>query len=292
MQQWLDFPHLCRYKRYVGQLQDKVVVVTGASMGIGEAIARLCAAEGASVVLTSRDAARAEAARVRIGRPEKTLALACDVRNREEIVRVLSLTLHNFERVDIWVNNAGHGLIDSIAMMDMAQCRSMFATNLFGALDAMQVVIPVMKQQGAGAIINISSVAGHVPLPYSAAYSGTKFALNAMSKAANVELNGTGVRVITVCPGYIATDFGHNAIKGTDRQRLSEAGHRGASVESVARATLKGYLKGKREVVVPWYYHFAIKWYQLFPGLVEWWMARSLRPADQVIAEAEAARKR
>lgn len=272
-------------------LQDKVAVITGASMGIGEAIARLFVQEGASVVLTSRDAPRAEAARARIARPEKTLALACDVRNREEILRVLSLTLHNFGRVDIWVNNAGHGLIDSVAMMDMAQCRSLFDTNLFGAIDAMQIVIPAMKQQGGGAIVNISSAAGYVPLPYSAAYSGTKFALNAMGKAANVELKGTGVRVITICPGYIATDFGRNAIKGTDRQRLSEAGRRGASVEAVARATLNGYLKGKREVVVPWYYHFAIKFYQLFPGLVEWSMSRSLRPADQVIADAEAARR-
>ncbi len=277
----------------MGQLlENKVAVITGASMGIGEALARLFVEEGACVVLTSRDAARAEAARARIGRLEKTLALACDVRNREEIVRVRSLTLHNFGHIDIWVNNAGHGLIDSVAMMDMAQCRSLFDTNLFGVLDAMQTVIPTMKQQGGGTIINISSVAGHVPLPYSAAYSGTKFALNAMGKAANIELKGSGVRVITVCPGYIATDFGRNAIKGTDRQRLSEAGRRGASVESVARATLNGYLKGKREVVVPWYYHFAIKWYQLFPGLVAWWMARSLRPADQVIAEAEAARRK
>jgi short-subunit dehydrogenase len=273
------------------RLCGKVAVITGASMGIGEAIARLFVEEGASVVLTSRDAARAEAARGRLGRPEQTLALHCDVRNREEIVRVLSLTLHNFGRVDIWVNNAGHGLIDSVALMDMAQCRSMFDTNLFGALEAMQIVIPVMKEQGGGAIINISSVAGHVPLPYSAAYSGTKFALNAMGKAANVELKGSGVRVITVCPGYIATDFGRNAIKGTDRQRFSQAGRRGAGAGQVARATLDGYLKAKREVVVPWYYHVAIKFYQLFPGMVEWFMARMLRPADQVIAEAEAARK-
>jgi len=273
-------------------LQDKVAVVTGASMGIGEALARLFVEEGASVVLTSRDAARAEAARARIARPQKTLALHCDVRYREEILRVLSLTVHNFGRVDIWVNNAGHGLIDSVAQMDMDQCRSLFETNLFGAIEAMKIVIPVMKRQGSGAIINISSVAGHVPMPYSAAYSASKFALNAIGKAARVELKGSGVHVMTVCPGYIATGFGRNAIQGADRQRLSDAGRRGASPEQVARATLDGYLKNKREVVVPWFYHLAIKLYQLFPGLVEWGMRRRLRPADQVIAEAEAARRK
>ena len=95
-------------------VSGKVIVVTGASMGIGEAIARIFADRGASVILLSRDAGRAEAARGRIGHTERTLALSCDVRNREEIDRVLSLTLHHFNRIDVWVNNAGHGLLDSV----------------------------------------------------------------------------------------------------------------------------------------------------------------------------------
>ncbi len=119
-------------------LSGKVVVVTGASMGIGEAIAGAFAGCGASVVLLSRDAGRAEAARSRMGHPERTLALACDVRHREEIDRVLSLTLHHFGRVDIWVNNAGHGLLDAIATLDMAACRDTFDTNFFGTIAAMQ----------------------------------------------------------------------------------------------------------------------------------------------------------
>lgn len=181
-------------------LSGKVAVITGASMGIGEALAKLFVEEGASVVLTARDQARLEAARARIGHPEQTLVLTCDVRNREEIDRVLSLTLHNFGRVDIWVNNAGHGMNDSVEMMDRDAYRRMFDTNLFGAIDGMQAAIPAMKRQGGGAIINISSVAGHIPLPFAAAYSATKFALNAIGKAARVELQGTGVHVLTVCP--------------------------------------------------------------------------------------------
>jgi short-subunit dehydrogenase len=259
-------------------LAGKVVVITGASMGIGEAIAELFADRGASVVLLSRDLGRAEAARNRIGHVERTVALACDVRHREEIDRVLGLTLRQFERVDIWVNNAGHGLLDSVAEVDMDACRDMFETNFFGALACMQAVIPVMKKQGSGTIVNISSVAGHIPLPFHALYSSTKFALNAMSKAARIELQSAGIHVMTVCPGYVRTAFADNAARGKERKRVRPSGIRGISAERVARAVYRGYRKRSREVVVPWTMHPVIKLYQLFPGLVEWSMARMAKP--------------
>jgi short-subunit dehydrogenase len=256
------------------KLAGQVVVVTGASMGIGEAITGVFATEGASVVMLSRDAARAESARARIGLLDSTIALSCEVRNSEEIDRVLALTLHHFKRVDVWINNAGHGLLDSVAQMDMAACREMFETNFFGAVSAMQAVIPVMRQQGGGTIINISSVAGHIPVPFNAAYSATKFALNAIGKAASVELKKDGIRVLTVCPGYVRTAFGENAIRGRELKRVRPASVRGISAEQVARATLRGYLKRKREVIVPWTMHLPVKFYQLLPGVVEWAMGR------------------
>ena len=259
------------------QVSGKVVVITGASMGIGEAVAKLFADRGASVVLLSRDAERAEAARGRVGHAERTLALACDVRNREEIDRVVGLTLHHFQRIDVWINNAGHGILDSVANVDMPAVRETFETNFFGALEAMQAVIPVMKQQGSGAIINISSVAGHIPLPFHAVYSATKFAMNAIGKAARIELMSSGINVLTVCPGYVRTDFSKNAIKGREQKQVRPARVRGITVERVANAVLQGYLKQKREVVVPWFMHPVIKIYQLFPGLVEWSMVRMAR---------------
>jgi short-subunit dehydrogenase len=254
------------------ELAGKVVVVTGASMGIGEAITKAFAQQGASVVLLSRDAGRAEAARARVGLLDRTVALSCDVRNSEEIDRVLGLTLHHFKRVDVWINNAGHGLLDSVAQMEMQACHDMFATNFFGAVSAMQAVIPVMRQQGGGTIINISSVAGHIPLPFHAAYSATKFALNAIGKAAGVELKKDGIHVLTVCPGYVRTAFGDNAVQGRELKRVRPAAVRGVSAERVARATLRGYMKRKREVIVPWTMHVPVKLYQLFPAVVEWAM--------------------
>jgi short-subunit dehydrogenase len=252
----------------------KVVVVTGASMGIGEAIAKVFADERASVVLLSRDAGRAEAARGRIGNMERTIALSCDVRNSEEIDRVIALTLHHFKRIDVWVNNAGHGLFDSVAQMQTSAFHDLFETNFFGAVAAMQAVIPIMRQQGGGTIINISSVAGHIPLPFHAAYSASKFAMNAIGKAAGRELKNDNIHVLTVCPGYVATSFGDNAIRGRELKRVRPASARGISAERVAHATLQGYLKKEREVIVPWSMHLFVKLYQLFPGLVEWAMGR------------------
>lgn len=243
-------------------------------MGIGEAIAKVFAQEEASVVLLSRDVGRAEAARVRVGFPERTAAFSCDVRHSEEIDRVLALTLHHFKRVDVWVNNAGHGLLDSVSEMDMHACHDLFETNFFGAVSAMQAVIPVMRQQGGGTIINISSVAGHIPLPFHAAYSATKFALNAIGKAARVELKKDNINVLTVCPGYVATAFAENAVRGSELKRVRPASARGITAERVARATLDGYLRGKREVIVPWTMHISLKLYQFFPAFVEWGMGR------------------
>ena len=251
------------------ELQGKVVVITGASMGIGEAIARLFAQQGASVALLSRDSARAEAARSCVGFMERTAAFSCDVRHAEEIDRVLGLTLHHFGRIDVWINNAGHGLLDSVSQMDLSACREMFETNFFGALTAMQKVIPIMTQQGGGTIVNISSVAGHIALPFHAAYSATKFAMNAIGKAARVELRNTGIHVMTVCPGYVRTAFSENAVRGHELKKVRPNSVRGITAERVARATFRGFLKQKREVIVPWTMHVPVKLYQLFPGIVE-----------------------
>jgi short-subunit dehydrogenase len=256
------------------ELTGKIVMVTGASMGIGEAIAKIFADHGASVVMLSRDAGRVEAARERVGNSDRTLAMACDVRHRGEIERAIGLTLHHFQRIDVWVNNAGHGLQDSVAQMEMAACREMFETNFFGAVAAMQAVVPVMRQQGGGTIINVSSVAGHIPLPFHAAYSATKFALNAIGKAGGVELKKDGIHILTVCPGFVRTAFSKNAVRGNELKRVRPESVRGITAERVARATLQGYLQKKREVIVPWTMYVPQKIYQLFPAVVEWAMGR------------------
>jgi short-subunit dehydrogenase len=259
------------------RLQGQVVVVTGASMGIGEAIAKIFAEEGANVVLSSRSLERLKAAQARIRNSDRTIVVECDVSDPAQTKALLQATLERFGRVDVWVNNAGFGLVDSVERMDMDACRTMFDTNLFGAMQCMQSVIPVMRQQGSGCIINISSVAGFIGVPYMAAYGATKHALNCISRATRVELRGTGIRILSVCPGFVDTQFSANAIRGADRKKMRAANQRGISAEQVALATLRGYLGKKREVVVPWFYNLVIGIYRLLPETIEGAMLRKLQ---------------
>ncbi|MFZ3264360.1 MAG: SDR family NAD(P)-dependent oxidoreductase [Terriglobales bacterium] len=258
------------------EMDGKVVVVTGASMGIGEAIAKVFADHGASVVLLSRDVGRADEARYRVGHTERTLALACEVRNREQIDEALAVTLEHLGRVDVWVNNAGIGIRDSVADMEMSACRELFETNFFGAVSCLQAVVPAMRKAGGGTIINISSVAGHLPVPFLTPYSATKFALNAIGKGARVELEQDNINVLTVCPGYVRTDFGAHVVADR-RGAVRPQSVQGITAERVARAAYAGYRKRKREVIVPWTMIPVVKLYQLLPGLVEWGMGKAMR---------------
>lgn len=259
---------------------DQVVVITGASMGIGEALARAFAREGAQVVMSSRNPSAVEEARIRVGFLDRTRTIACDVRDRNQVLSLVCQTHDQFGKIDAWVNNAGYGLLDSVASMSMDECRRIFDTNLFGAIECMQAVIPVMKERGRGAIINISSLVGHLPVPHLGAYSATKHALNAISEAARLELEPDGIRVMSVCPGRIQTQFGTNTVRGFEGKRLGESFQKGISAERCARAILRGYLHGSREVFVPWHAGVVAHVYEMFPAIVEFAMRRMLQSKE------------
>lgn len=246
-------------------------------MGIGEALTRELVSRGAQVMMSSRDLQRVEAARARVGAPSQTEAISCDVTQRDQIRSLVERVVSRHSRIDLWVNNAGYGILDAIANTDLEHCRAMFDTNLFAVIACMQEVIPVMKAQRSGSIVNISSVAGHIPVPYMGAYCATKHALNAIGKAARVELKGAGVNVITVCPGRVQTNFGRNVVRGEQAFQIGTALNRGISAERTARAIVRAYLKNKREVVVPWTNKIPIALYRVVPGLVEFGMTKMMR---------------
>lgn len=257
--------------------RDQAVVITGASMGIGEALARTFLDEGARVVMSSRDLARVEEARSRLGDLDRTMAIACDVRHRSQIEALASGAKNRYGRIDAWINNAGYGLLDSVASMSMDECRALFDTNLFGAIECMQVAVAVFKAQGRGTIINISSIVGHLPVPHMSAYCASKHALNAISEAARLELEAAGIRVISVCPGRIRTNFGINTVQGTAGKRLGETLQQGISPERCAKAILRGYLRGTREVFVPWHGWALSHLYEMCPQIIEFGMRRMMK---------------
>jgi len=274
------------------KLQGKVAVITGASMGIGEAIAKLFLQEGARVVLCARDLTRTREAAQRIGgNTDNTLCLTCDVAKREQVDAVMQAAVRQFGRLDILVNNAGFGLNDSVERTQIAELRRMFDTNFFGMMECMQSAIPIMRQQSGGDIVNISSVSGHIPTAYMGGYAASKHAMQAIGLAARQELQRHNINVVTICPGYIATNFGKNMIQGAQSQRVGDSVRRAVGPDVVARDTLKAVLKRKRQAVTPWFYWIFIKLYQNMPGLVERQIRKSLKPTAQLLAEAAAKQK-
>jgi short-subunit dehydrogenase len=137
-------------------------------------------------------------------------------------------------------------------------------------------VVPALRKGGGGTIIDISSVAGHIPVPFMSLYCASKFALNAIGKGARLELKRDNINVLTVCPGYVSTGFGEHMV--ANRQgAVRPKSVRGISAERVARAAYRGYRAREREVIVPWTMIPVIKLYQLLPGLVEWGMGKAMR---------------
>ena len=248
--------------------------ITGASRGFGIEITRQAVARGDQVAATARNPEAITEAVPDAG--DALLTLPLDVTSAGQAAAAVSATVARFGRIDALVNDAGRGLLGAVEEVSDAEARAVFDVNVFGLLTVTRAVLPVMREQGAGTIINISSSGGFVGRAGWGVYCATKFALNAIGKTARMELASTGVKVMTVCPGYIETNFSKNVVRGSQANKFDPGARKGGTADQVARATLEGYLKGKREVVVPWFYQIAIKFYQLIPSVVEGFMSKRL----------------
>jgi len=190
-------------------------VITGASAGIGAALAIQLGNQGAAVVLAARRRAELEAVARASG--ERALAVVADVTRRDDVQRIFDVAMDRFGRVDVWVNNAGRGISRAVSALTDDDLDVMFRDNVKSALYGMQVVLPHFKARNAGQIINVSSGLGRVPsVPSRSAYSAAKHALNALSACLRLELaaDHPGVVVSVVMPGPVATDFGLLALGG------------------------------------------------------------------------------
>lgn len=193
----------------MGFLDGKVAVVTGGNRGIGRAIVEALAAEGANVVLTAREAARAEQAAREVG--GATHGMGCDVRHHEQVAWVFEEVARRFGGTDVLVNNAGVGVFAPLVEMSPEEWRTVIETNLNGVYYCCHEAIPQMKQRGGGYIFNISSLAGVNAFPNGTAYNASKFGLNGMSEALMQEVRHDGIRVSYLMPGSVATEFGRGS---------------------------------------------------------------------------------
>jgi NAD(P)-dependent dehydrogenase (short-subunit alcohol dehydrogenase family) len=190
-------------------IDGKVIIVTGASGGIGLATARLLGARGAQVVLAARNESALEAAAAEI---PGSLAVTTDMREAESIRALVESTVEHLGRVDCLVNNAGQDFNASVEAIDPDDLRSILELNLIGPLEAMQAVIPLMRRQGSGAIVNVSSGTTKMVLTGSAGYSASKAALNHLSLVAREELAPDDIAVSLIYPYITATDLEKNAL--------------------------------------------------------------------------------
>ena len=191
-------------------LKNKVAIVTGASSGIGEATAKLLSQQGAKVVLAARSIDKLNAISREL---PNSLAIQTDVTNEKQIKEMVSKTLKHFGKIDILINNAGKGYDASIEDTKIETFRELFELDVLAALICMQEVIPVMKKQGGGSIVNVSSGTALMALPNMSAYSSLKRALAGISLTANEELKNDNVKVSVIYPYITLTDFEKNTIK-------------------------------------------------------------------------------
>ena len=228
------------------ELVGAVTIVTGASSGIGAATARLAAARGANVVLAARRVARiTELAEELPG----ALAVPTDLRDPAQMVRLVGTTLDWYGRVDILVNNAGQGLHVPLEQVRLDDLRAITELNVFAPLLAMQAVIPPMRRQGAGVIVNVSSMTSRMVLPGVGGYAATKAALNMISQVARRELAPDGIVVSIVYPSVTATEF-HQSLAAGARVGGNSWAVRAHSAESVAEAIVGVIESGEEEIML------------------------------------------
>lgn len=213
---------------------DKVIVITGASSGIGEHLAETLVGRGARVVLAARREPELSAVAARLG--DRALAVATDVTRRDEVERLRDRALERFGEIDVWVSNAGRGITRSVTQLTDADFDDMMATNVKSVLYGIQAVMPHFRDRRRGHLITVSSMLGRIAMaPTRSAYSAAKAAVNSLMASLRLELRAEfpEIHVSTVMPGVVATPFGANARHGgPDSRTLPNA----QPVGEVARA--------------------------------------------------------
>jgi NADP-dependent 3-hydroxy acid dehydrogenase YdfG len=218
-------------------IKDKIVVITGASSGIGEAAAVMLAERGAKVVLGARGLDRLEALARRIAGAGGEVAYAqTDVRKREDVASLVNLACERYGQLDVLINNAGIGPISPLDDLRVEDWENMIDINIKGVLYGIAAALPVFRKQGFGHFVNTASTAGISVHPNMAVYAGTKFAVRAISEGLRQEA-GDKLRVTIISPGFVRTDFAESMTNPAMKAQIQEGMDKmGLSPDAIARA--------------------------------------------------------
>lgn len=242
----------------------KVIVITGASSGIGRESAIEFAKRGASVVLVSRNKDKLEGVAKELSKfNSKSLVCACDISQRGQVTQMTTQVMEEFGFVDVLVNNAGFGIYGTLADLQVEEIESQMATNYLGMVYCTKAFLPKMLEQKAGHIVNVASVAASFGIPSMAGYCASKFAMLGFSEALYHELRGSGVGVTVVSPIMVRTNFFDN--KSFDKMPKYT---RALSPKTVAKAVVRAASSPRLEIVTPQVVRAAIWFKQTLPYLV------------------------
>ena len=226
-------------------IKNKVIIITGASMGIGKAAAELLYAEGAKLALVSRSV---DLINEFASKMTDSYVLQVDLSKPEDATKMIEDVYKHYGKIDVLINNAAQGYRAPVELVDLEDYKYIMALNVYSPLMAMQAVIPIMKRQGGGTIVNISSNVSKNTFPTLAAYASTKTALNMLSLTARKELADDNIIVSIVHPGLTATDFGKNSIKSKiEHKQMLWNMPVADPAEKVAERILKIILSGDAE---------------------------------------------
>jgi NADP-dependent 3-hydroxy acid dehydrogenase YdfG len=222
----------------MSNLNGKVVIITGASSGIGEATARLLAKKGAKVVLGARRIDRLTAITKDIHADGGIAEYqALDVTQRSQLEAIVKFAQNKFDRVDVLINNAGVMPLSALDQLKVDEWDRMIDVNIKGVLYGIAAVLPVMKAQKSGQIINISSIGGHAVSPTAAVYCATKFAVGAISEGLRQEVGGD-IRVTVISPGVTESELADSISDETARKGMQEFRRIAIPAEAIARSIL------------------------------------------------------
>lgn len=252
------------------EVKGKVVIVTGASSGIGEATAREFGREGAKVILAARRVDKLQTLAEEINKMgAEALVVQADLSKLEDIQKLVSESLAKFNRIDILVNNAGFGRLDWLENLDpIKDIQAQMDVNVMGVIQTTRQVLPIMMKQRSGSIINMCSMAGLVATPTYTIYAATKHAVHGFSEALRREVKPWGIDVSLVYPGGVVTEFSSHA--GIKRKtNATTPKFMLLTAEQVAKAVVKLVRKPKRMWIIPWLWSVSVFMNRFFPGLVD-----------------------